>query len=62
MSQIPIPSLSEAINFLNGYSEANSSANLIQDQRDYFGAYTYQRINDPKGEYDHTNWKSKSYD
>ncbi len=62
LNQIPIPSLSEAVNFLNGYSEANSSANLIQAQRDYFGAHTYQRINDPTGEYYHTNWKSKSYD
>ena len=62
LSQIPIPGLSDAVNFLNGYSEANSSANLIQAQRDYFGAHTYQRINDPTGEYYHTNWKSKSYD
>ncbi|MEN8125293.1 MAG: decarboxylating NADP(+)-dependent phosphogluconate dehydrogenase [Bacteroidota bacterium] len=62
LSQVPIPNLSEAVNFLNGYSEANSSANLIQAQRDYFGAHTYQRINDPSGKFYHTNWKSKSND
>ena len=55
--EIPIPCLSEAVNFLNGYKEANSSANLIQAQRDYFGAHTYQRTDDNSGKFYHTNWK-----
>ena len=44
------------VNFLNGYATANSSANIIQAQRDYFGAHTYQRIDDPSEEFHHTNW------
>ncbi len=57
LNEIPIPCFSDAINFLNGYSEANSSANLIQAQRDFFGAHTYQRIDDTTGKFYHTNWK-----
>jgi 6-phosphogluconate dehydrogenase len=56
LSEVPIPSLSESVNFLNGYATANSSANIIQAQRDYFGAHTYQRIDDPSEEFHHTNW------
>ncbi len=58
LNEVPIPCLSDAVNFLNGYSEKNSSANLIQAQRDYFGAHTYQRLDDPSGKYYHTNWKN----
>jgi 6-phosphogluconate dehydrogenase len=57
LNEIPIPCLSESVNFINGYKEANSSANLIQAQRDYFGAHTYQRIDDISGKFYHTNWK-----
>ena len=57
LGEVAIPCLSEAVNFLNGYSTANSSANIIQAQRDYFGAHTYQRINDTSGKYYHTNWE-----
>lgn len=53
---IPIPCLSEAINFFNGIRTAGSSANLIQAQRDYFGAHTYQRVDDPLGQFHHTKW------
>jgi 6-phosphogluconate dehydrogenase len=56
LHEIPIPCLSDSINFLNGYKEANSSANLIQAQRDFFGAHTYQRIDDTSGKFYHTNW------
>lgn len=56
INELPIPSLTEAISFLNSFSVANSSANLIQAQRDYFGAHTYQRIDDPSGKFHHTNW------
>ena len=57
LNEIPIPCLSEAINFLNGFASANSSANIIQAQRDYFGAHTYQRIDDNSEQFYHTNWK-----
>jgi 6-phosphogluconate dehydrogenase len=55
--EIPIPCLSDSINFFNGLTTANSSANLIQAQRDYFGAHTYQRLDDLTGEMHHTNWR-----
>ncbi len=58
LGEIPIPCFSEAANFLNGYKEENSSANLIQAQRDYFGAHTYQRIDDTDGAFYHTNWEN----
>ena len=57
LNELPIPSLSESINFLNSFAIANSSANLIQAQRDYFGAHTYQRANDDSEKFYHTNWK-----
>lgn len=56
LKEIPIPCLSESINFFNGFTTANSSAKLIQAQRDFFGAHTYQRIDDNTGEFHHTNW------
>ncbi|ALJ06380.1 6-phosphogluconate dehydrogenase [Pseudalgibacter alginicilyticus] len=57
LSELAIPCLSESVNFLNAYTTANSSANIIQAQRDYFGAHTYQRIDDDSGKFHHTNWK-----
>ena len=57
LSELSVPSLSESVSFLNGYATANSSANIIQAQRDYFGAHTYQRTNDASGKFYHTNWK-----
>ena len=56
LSEIPIPCLSEALNFFNGIATANSSANLIQAQRDFFGAHTYQRVDDPTEKFYHTEW------
>ena len=58
LNEVSIPCLNEAVNFLNGYSEKDSSANLIQAQRDFFGAHTYQRLDDPSGKFYHTNWKN----
>jgi 6-phosphogluconate dehydrogenase len=54
---LPIPCMSEALNFFNGMTTAQSTANLIQAQRDYFGAHTYQRIDDKSNKFYHTNWK-----
>jgi 6-phosphogluconate dehydrogenase len=60
--EIPIPCLSDSVNFLNGYKEAISSANLIQAQRDFFGAHTYQRIDDKSEKFYHTNWDNQPND
>lgn len=57
LNEIPIPCLSDALQYLSGYIQAEGSANLIQAQRDYFGAHTYQRKDDPEGPPYHTNWK-----
>mgnify|MGYP000096955199 CR=1 FL=1 len=54
--ELHIPCLLEAINFFHGIKTANSSANLIQAQRDYFGAHTYKRKDDPSGKNYHTEW------
>ncbi len=55
-NNLAVPCLSSAINYLNAVSTANSSANLIQAQRDYFGAHTYQRVDDNSGKFYHTDW------
>ena len=53
---IPIPALATALSFYDGYRSARVPANLIQAQRDYFGAHTYERVDKPRGEFFHTNW------
>lgn len=55
--QVPIPTLSACLNYLHGIQQASSPANLIQAQRDFFGAHTYQLIQDPDGASHHTNWE-----
>ncbi|KAI3379859.1 hypothetical protein SNEBB_008456 [Seison nebaliae] len=55
LSGIPIPCFSAALSFFDGYRNEHSSANLIQAQRDYFGAHTYELEKAP-GEFHHTNW------
>lgn len=57
--EIAIPALSDAVNYFNGIKTARSSANLIQAQRDYFGAHTYQRVDDASGTFYHTNWTNQ---
>lgn len=57
LNELAIPTLTESISFLNSFSKANSSANIIQAQRDYFGAHTYQRVDDASEKFYHTNWK-----
>ncbi|UCH25642.1 MAG: decarboxylating NADP(+)-dependent phosphogluconate dehydrogenase [Trueperaceae bacterium] len=56
---IPAPALSAAIAFFDGYRLARLPANLLQAQRDYFGAHTYERIDRPRGEFFHTNWTGR---
>jgi len=53
---IPVPATSSALAFFDGYRRERLPANLLQAQRDYFGAHTYQRVDKPRGEYFHTNW------
>ena len=53
---IPVPAMSSALAFFDGYRCESLPANLLQAQRDYFGAHTYQRVDKPRGEYFHTNW------
>ncbi len=53
---IPVPAFSTALAFYDSYRTAALPANLLQAQRDYFGAHTYERIDQPRGKFFHTNW------
>jgi 6-phosphogluconate dehydrogenase len=53
---IPVPAFSTALSFYDSYRNARLPANLLQAQRDYFGAHTYERVDKPRGEFFHTNW------
>jgi len=53
---IPMPAMSAALSFYDGYRRERLPANMIQAQRDYFGAHTYERVDKPRGEHFHTNW------
>jgi 6-phosphogluconate dehydrogenase len=53
---IPVPALSSALGFYDAYRTARLPANLIQAQRDYFGAHTYERVDRPRGQFFHTDW------
>jgi 6-phosphogluconate dehydrogenase len=59
---IPMPAMSSALAFFDGYRHESLPANLLQAQRDYFGAHTYQRLDKPRGEYFHTNWTGRGGD
>jgi 6-phosphogluconate dehydrogenase len=56
---IPVPALSSALSYFDGYRTERLPANLLQAQRDYFGAHTYERIDKPRGEFFHTNWTGR---
>ncbi len=53
---IPMPAFSAALSYFQGYTTENLPANLLQAQRDYFGAHTYERTDAPRGEHFHTDW------
>ncbi len=55
-SGIPTPCISTALAFFDGYRSMRLPANLLQAQRDFFGAHTYERLDRPRGEFIHTNW------
>ena len=52
---VPVPAMCSALNYFDGYTTENLPANLLQAQRDYFGAHTYERVDQPRGEFFHTN-------
>jgi 6-phosphogluconate dehydrogenase len=53
---IPVPAMGTALNYYDSYRSARLPANLLQAQRDYFGAHTYERVDKPRGEFFHFNW------
>ena len=59
---IPMPAMSSALAYYDGYRSANLPANLLQAQRDYFGAHQYERVDKPRGDYFHTNWTGRGGD
>jgi len=56
---IPAPAFSSALAYYDGYRSEKLPANLLQAQRDYFGAHTYERIDQPRGKFFHTNWTGR---
>lgn len=62
LNGIPTPCLSAAINYYDGYRSERLPANLLQAQRDYFGAHTYERTDKPRGQFFHTNWTGRGGD
>ena len=56
MNGVPAPTLSSALEYYDGYRSERLPANMLQAQRDYFGAHTYERTDRPRGEFFHTNW------
>ena len=59
---IPVPALTSALCYFDGLRSERLPANLLQAQRDYFGAHTYERIDKPRGEFFHTNWTGRGGD
>lgn len=59
---IPAPTLTSALSYFDGYRTARLPANLLQAQRDFFGAHTYERLDKPRGEFFHTNWTGRGGD
>ena len=59
---IPMPAISSALAYFDGYRADRLPANLLQAQRDYFGAHTYERVDKPRGQFFHTNWTGRGGD
>mgnify|MGYP003774920217 CR=1 FL=1 len=59
---VPVPALTTALNYFDGYRSERLPANMLQAQRDYFGAHTYERVDRPRGEFFHTNWTGRGGD
>ena len=56
LAGVPAPAMSSALEWFDGYTTNRLPANLLQAQRDYFGAHTYERVDQPRGQFFHTNW------
>ncbi|MGR9015082.1 MAG: NADP-dependent phosphogluconate dehydrogenase, partial [Gammaproteobacteria bacterium] len=56
---IPTPAMSSALAYFDGYRSEKLPANLLQAQRDYFGAHSYERIDQPRGRFFHTDWTGR---
>ncbi|HSB14209.1 MAG TPA: hypothetical protein VLE22_07100, partial [Bryobacteraceae bacterium] len=56
---VPVPAFTTALAFYDGYRSERLPANLLQAQRDYFGAHTYERVDKPRGQFFHTNWTGR---
>ncbi|MGL6075892.1 MAG: decarboxylating NADP(+)-dependent phosphogluconate dehydrogenase [Fimbriiglobus sp.] len=56
---IPMPAMTSALSYYDGYRSGRLPANLLQAQRDYFGAHTYERTDKPRGQFFHTNWTGR---
>lgn len=59
---IPVPALTSALCYFDGFRSERLPANLLQAQRDYFGAHMYERVDKPRGEFFHTNWTGRGGD
>jgi 6-phosphogluconate dehydrogenase len=59
---LPVPAMSSALAFYDGYRLGRLPQNLLQAQRDYFGAHTYERVDQPRGQFFHTNWTGRGGD
>jgi 6-phosphogluconate dehydrogenase len=59
-SGIPVPAFSSALAYFDGYRSARLPTNLLQAQRDYFGAHTYERTDQPRGQFFHLDWSSEA--
>ena len=59
LNGIPVPAIASALSYYDGYRSERLPANLLQAQRDYFGAHNYERVDKPRGEFCHTNWTGR---
>ncbi len=62
MEELPVPAFSSALNYFYSLTSENLPANMIQAQRDYFGAHTFERVGQPRGVFYHENWTGKGGD
>ncbi|MEH6586243.1 MAG: decarboxylating NADP(+)-dependent phosphogluconate dehydrogenase [Halioglobus sp.] len=62
LTGVPVPCMASGLGFYDSYRSATLPANLIQAQRDYFGAHTYERTDQPRGEFFHTDWTGRGGD
>jgi 6-phosphogluconate dehydrogenase len=59
MNGVPVPAFMTALSYFDGFRAARLPANLLQAQRDYFGAHTYERVDKARGQFFHTNWTGR---